>query len=118
MHWSRSHVDSMLALRNIACNQRWPQAWPQITATLRQQARHQAAQRRRQRHSPVPTAPFPSVDARPLLDPPIRSPKPPPSPPTISPPSSQPRRPSADHPWRRMPIGRARFTSPTPHAKS
>src|SRR3989304_4080701 len=29
MHWARPHVDPLLALRNIACNDRWEEAWPQ-----------------------------------------------------------------------------------------
>ena len=40
MHWARSHVDPMLALRNIVCNDRWEEAWPcasaeERTATIR-----------------------------------------------------------------------------------
>ncbi len=30
MHWERSHVDPMLALRNAVCNDRWAVAWEQI----------------------------------------------------------------------------------------
>ena len=37
MHWSRPHVDPMLALRNIVCTDRSDKAWPQIVRTLRQQ---------------------------------------------------------------------------------
>ncbi len=124
MHGARPHVDPMLALRNIACNDRWQEAWPQITAALRQQARQRTAQRRHQRLSHLSTPAF-------LPDPPtgvgadllLASPLPlPPSPKQPSPKASplQPWRPPADHPWRRMPIGRARFTplSAPPHAKS
>ena len=128
MHWSRPHVDPMLALRNIACNDRWQEAWPQIAATLRQQARQRAAQRRRQRLSLVASPVLPHATAidlatDPLFTTPILSPVSPPSLPkqplpTTAPP--QPWRPPANHPWRRMPIGRARFTSPPSnlHAKS
>ena len=49
MHWARDHVDPMVALRNIACNDRWAEAWPQIVGTLRQQERQRRAQRRQQR---------------------------------------------------------------------
>ena len=38
MHWSRTQVNPMLALRNIVCHDRWDEAWPQIVQTLRQQA--------------------------------------------------------------------------------
>jgi hypothetical protein len=30
MRWARKNVDPMLALRNIACNDRWEEAWPQL----------------------------------------------------------------------------------------
>ena len=124
MHWIRPHVDPMLALRNIACNDRWPQAWPQITATLRQQARQRTAQHRHQRQSPLATStstPTP-VSADQPLAPPMPSTLPPPPSPKPSRPKASPSqrwRPPADHPWRRMPIGRTRYTSSpaTPRAK-
>jgi hypothetical protein len=119
MHWCRAHVDSLLALRNLACNDRWHEAWPQITATLRLQARQRTSRRRRQRlarlalSSPslLPTDP-PLTPPSPLSPPPsAKTPRPNSSP-------SQPWRPPANHPWRRMPIGRARFSSSPspPHA--
>jgi hypothetical protein len=46
MHWERSHVDPMLALRNIACNDCWEEAWPQIATELRRQT----TQRRIEQH--------------------------------------------------------------------
>ncbi len=39
----------MLALRNIACNDRWEEAWPQIGRQLRQQSTQRAAVRRQHR---------------------------------------------------------------------
>jgi hypothetical protein len=54
MHWARAHVDPMLALRNIACNDRWAEAWPHIAATLRQQARARAQARRQKRREARP----------------------------------------------------------------
>ncbi len=107
MHWARPHVDPMLALRNIVCSDRWEEAWPQIVNTLRQQEQQRRTARRHQRQAP-PTAP--------PLPPPVLA-----TPPcvTVTPcPTSQPakpseptapRRPADNHPWRRMPIGRARF---------
>jgi hypothetical protein len=117
MHWSRCHVDPMLALRNVACNDRWQEAWPQITATLRHQARQRTAQRRHHRLSPLSTpACLPATPTDVGAD--LLLPSPKQTPAKVSPP--QPRRPPPDHPWRRMPIGRARFTSPSapPLAKS
>ena len=40
MHWQRGHVDAMLALRNLLCNDRWEQEWPHIKARLVAQAQH------------------------------------------------------------------------------
>jgi hypothetical protein len=107
MHWAREQVDPMLALRNIVCSDRWDEAWPQITQTLRQQARHRRCARHEKRRQPAqttqaPTAPIcPATAKRPL-------------PPTPVPPataSTEPWRPPANHPWRHMPVGRARFES-------
>lgn len=114
MHWAPTHVDSMLALRNIACNDRWDEAWPQIAASLRQQARRNSARRRHQRRSlEAPSTLSPSASVRTTADPPpppATSPATPAAPSHESSPSpNRPKRPAADHPWRRMPIGRARF---------
>jgi hypothetical protein len=49
MHWARTHVNPMLASRNIACNDRWEEAWPQIEQHRRQQDRVARAQRQQQR---------------------------------------------------------------------
>jgi hypothetical protein len=114
MHWARPHVDPMLALRNIVCSDRWDEAWPQIVSTLRQQAQQRHAEQRQQRRTVrrsatvQPTVPLPSAAPPP---PPARKPS---APPAQAQPD-QPWRPPANHPWRRMPIGRARFRSPIKH---
>jgi hypothetical protein len=36
MHWARAHVNPMVALRTIACSDRWQEAWRQIAQHLRQ----------------------------------------------------------------------------------
>ena len=125
MHWARPHVDPMLALRNIVCSDRWDEAWLQIVSTLRQQAKQRRTERRHQRRAAQrqpgaqPTAPVPST-AAPLA--PAAVPDTsgaPASQPTVPPTPAQPGqpwRPPADHPWRRMPIGRARFRPPSQHA--
>jgi hypothetical protein len=38
MHWQRTHIDPLLALRSIVCSDRWDEAWPQIETRLRTQA--------------------------------------------------------------------------------
>ncbi|HEX9871086.1 MAG TPA: hypothetical protein VGC99_21315 [Candidatus Tectomicrobia bacterium] len=35
MHWARQHVNPMVALRAMACSDRWQEAWPQITQHVR-----------------------------------------------------------------------------------
>lgn len=37
MHWHETHVDPMLALRNILCSDRWKEEWPKIEARIRKQ---------------------------------------------------------------------------------
>jgi hypothetical protein len=114
MHWARPNVDPMLALRNIACNDRWAEAWPQITATLRQQAQQRTTQRRHQRRFLAATVVV--QPATPTIAPTNQTHSPPrPSPqPSDSPAPRLPWRPPAEHPWRRMPIGRARYKPSLP----
>jgi hypothetical protein len=122
MHWARPHVDPMLALRNIVCNDRWGEAWPQITHTLRHQARqHRTARREKRRSSAqaqmAPTADPPQLPRAPVPPAPTRvaaKTDPPPRPNSLAqtPAPNEPGRPAANHPWRRSPIGRARFKPP------
>lgn len=130
MHWARCHVDPMLALRNIACNDRWEEAWSQIAHTLRQQE-HQRRFLRRQRRRPV----SPSV----VIEAPAPYRMVPPLPVTLQAPiisaeisllasqsltsdtptqPRQPWRPPANHPWRHMPVGKARFKPSTWHTNA
>lgn len=126
MHWARPHVDPMLALRNIVCSDRWAEAWPQITHTLRQQTRQQRRTRHELRRKLAPPLPARQLDPLPPATPAPSAPahlstvtpQPPVAPPQMPPAktATEPWRPPADHPWRRMPIGRARF-KPPPNAK-
>jgi len=90
MHWDRRHVNPMLALRTVACADRWDEAWPQILRQVREQQR------------PAPTACRATKSRRPCV-PILSTPStttPPPQPP--HPPLSYgPGRPAADHPWKR-----------------
>jgi len=115
MHWARGHVDALLALRNIVCSDRWAEAWPQITQTLRQQRQQQHRTRHdKRRHTPEPTPLLTAQPGKPVTAPPAlsvaRSVPPPETP--VKHTATEPRRPPANHPWRRMPIGRARFRPP------
>jgi hypothetical protein len=110
MHWTRDHVDPMLALRNIVCNDRWDEAWPQITTCLRQQAQQRRMARHQPRRPAASSQPGPVPQPSPVLSSPAAgashnlpsSTAPPKS-------SASPWRPPANHPWRHMPVGRARF---------
>lgn len=118
MHWARPHVDSLLALRNIACSDRWDEAWPQITTQLRRQAR--AAHLRRFQKRQTQLATLSAEDTTPTVTPlvmaainaiPTRVPESVslPTTPTSDLDATPSTRPAANHPWRHSPIGRARF---------
>jgi hypothetical protein len=104
MHWARAHIDPLVALTGVECNGRWAEAWLQIQQWERQQRRTAHAQRRAHRgHAALPSRPAaparaagPRPASRPAASAPRRG--------TLR----RPRRPAADHPWRRMPIGRPR----------
>lgn len=118
MHWARSHVNSMLALRNVACNDRWDEAWPQIALALRQQDRLRRRERRKSRHAlrqpqpqPVPE-PYVVNPAPPKIVtvPQVRAdPQSVPANTSAETKPTGPWRPPANHPWRHMPLGKARF---------
>jgi hypothetical protein len=65
MHWAEKHVNSMLALRNIICSDRWKSEWPKIEARLRRQTslRRSQVHRSHIRISPtVPSRSAPKLD--------------------------------------------------------
>ena len=103
MHWARPHVNPMVALRALSCSDRWATGWPQIWGELRQQRAARRRARWQARH-PQPTVP--------------PAPKPP-RPPQPTPLRRLPKkgtmvegRPTADHPFKRVPLLRRRTTSP------
>ncbi len=123
MHWARSNVDPMLALRTIVCNDRWDEAWPQIVTALRQRAAARRAERQRKQHDaelapprPKPAtaetacATLPRVAERPrqLNSAPAHTTA------TLSLKLDGPRWPAPNHPWRRLPIGRAQYQPARP----
>jgi hypothetical protein len=104
MRWAEANVDPLLALRNLICNDRWSQGWQQIVAYRHQQ------QLKKQRHkcrlalqASVPKEPDKPIKSISTTSIPTKTKSGPTRP-------KQSRRPAADHPWRRAPIGRARFT--------
>ncbi len=103
MHWARRQVNPMLALRNVACSDRWDEAWPQICQRLRLAARERSRRTRRARGKPAAEI----IDHRSATVP-ATVPAPqdvvtsqPDQPSATSSCSASPRRPAADHPWRR-----------------
>lgn len=117
MHWAPAHVDPLVALRNIAYNDRWAEAWPQLSAQVRRQGRARVTARRQVREAGAMVA-APLVEqasrgpapAPPAGEPPApltwRDSVPPPPPADSPPPASAPPRPRPDHPWRRGPACR------------
>ena len=117
MHWARKNVDPMLALRTLVCSGRWGEAWPEISRRLREKA----GQRRRAKPR-VPERPAgretetsgAKTNSRVRR---VAEPTPGSVPAThgqdgASATATHPR-PPANHPWRRMTIGR-KHLSPNP----
>jgi hypothetical protein len=100
MHWARAHVDPLVALRTVACANRWAEAWPRITARLRVESQQRRRARRQARH------PAPALPCAELVAPtPVTSPRP--SPPPTSPRANRAKsithgRPTPLHPWKRF----------------
>lgn len=85
MHWARAYVNAMVALRTIACSNRWSEAWPQITQHIRHhswQGRVHRQTHRRSSPSPVLSAHLPPHPSVPLPTPSVSEPLP--VPPTTS----------------------------------
>ena len=64
MHWAREHVNPLVALRTVACTDRWAEVWPRISARLRTEAEQRRRSRWRARH-PAPSPPPPAEPATP-----------------------------------------------------
>lgn len=91
MHWSAANVNPLLALRGVACSNRWDDLWPSIAAQQRHAARVRRSCRHRERldrpstpRAPRPPRPLRVVDGRP----------------------------TKDHPWHRYPAVRPRRAKP------
>src|SRR5713101_2961593 len=105
MRWERQNVNPMLVLRNAVCNRQWNETW-QATRRQRQQSRQQLrAKRIHARYEQAMTRLltlwlwFRPSTPRPVGEPTPRSV----SSPTVTPAATPrgPRRPAANHPWRR-----------------
>jgi hypothetical protein len=120
MHWQQTHVNPLLALRNILCSDRWETEWPHIETRLRTQTEQQRRQRRQQRQQAKLDRLKAEALAAHASDTPPRQPvldteanhRPTPEAAASQKPSH---RPAANHPWRHAPIGRARYrNAPNP----
>jgi len=110
MRWEPSHVNSMLAMRNLACNERWREGW----VSIRQEWHQQEVKGRVQRAArpcasgasacpPAPTVlppPEPPASVEPS-PPPLFSTKQPSDHTAPAPAEPRPLRPAPTHPWRR-----------------
>jgi hypothetical protein len=119
MHWAIPHVNPMLTLRNIFCSERWQEGWQQITITLRQQEH----QRRTQLHQKHKNASLQKSPQPPIIAQVIQSPVLSQAIPVLPVPSntSLPHKssiPASNHPWRRSPIGKAKFLPTTQFSKN
>lgn len=94
MHWARAHVDPLVALRTVACVDRWHEVWPRITARLRVEANQRRRARQLARH-PAPREVAPATIHTTALV--LATPPPAPS----RGKSIVNRRPTALHPWKR-----------------
>lgn len=96
MHWARSHVNPLVALRTALGNDRWAEAWSQLTAHQRQHRQQRRRDRQTARRAASPPEVVPPAVTHPVRPlPPVR-------------PAHAPRivhgRPTADHPWKRRPL--------------
>jgi hypothetical protein len=67
MHWARAHVNPMLALRNLVCNDRWHAGWARIATSLRNERQPRHRTRRTGEQQPVaPPTPAPPLPPGPL----------------------------------------------------
>lgn len=124
MHWARQDVNPMVALRNIVCSDRWEEAWPQISQKLREQRRQKSAERRATREAAVTTT-LTALTAIEATVTPVESVVEQPAVAIVSVARAvdgeqsgsqhvSGRKPAPNHPWRHMPIGKARLA----HARS
>jgi hypothetical protein len=109
MRWERHNVNRMLALRNAVCNRRWNETW-QATRRQRQQSRQQRRDQRTQARAEQALKRLLTLwlCCRPSTARPVGEPAPQlasSAAATAAAPPRGPRRPAANHPWRRPLVG-------------
>lgn len=100
MHWAEGNVNSMLALRNIICSDRWKEDWPKIESGLRERAKVRQQKRHLARNPIPPPKEFWEILTIPPLDPV----------PVVE--SQQTKKPKPN-PWRNFKHGKALFQRST-----
>ena len=105
MHGARANVNPMVALRAMACSDRWTSYWPLIWADLRHQ---RAAQRRARWHACRPVSASAPTERTPPM-----SVKPTPMARMERKGLIKDGRPTADHPFRKQSFGRRRAPTVT-----
>jgi hypothetical protein len=99
MHWAPAHVNPLVALRAVACSDRWDEAWPAIHRRLRQERQEgQVERRRRTRRRALPAAGMPPPARFPRRPSPSGSSRPDAA---VSAPKAARKPPAPNHPWRR-----------------
>ena len=58
MHWAEDKVNSMLAIRNILCSDRWKTEWPKIAVGLQKQTADRSSNLRNSRKPVSPSVPL------------------------------------------------------------
>lgn len=106
MHWARSNVNPMAALRNVACNDRWEEAWPQIAARLRQERRTRRLPKHPQPLPKLPAALAEEIKRKNTPTAEVTSAKEPSG--NDQKPLQKGSRPAPDHPWRKFSFGKGR----------
>lgn len=129
MHWARDNVNPMLALRNALCSGRWAEACSRILTQQHQHALRTRQLRREHRLTEQATAPaiLEPLPCTQLVELAAEAPAPQPDPLPDACVSNvqdsttprEPWRPGPNHPWRHLPIGKAKYRqrSHAPSAK-
>src|SRR5947209_7580751 len=110
MRWGPNHVNAMLAMRNLACNDRWTEGWDairslwckqEVAARAQRAVRPCASGQSASSTPPTVLAPAePSSSSEPS-PPPLTPTKPSPDQSAPTPSEPRPLRPAPTHPWRR-----------------
>ncbi|NIV28429.1 MAG: hypothetical protein GWN58_02605 [Anaerolineae bacterium] len=92
MRWAEHHLDAMLALRNLLCNDRWEEGWQQVVLFQQEQLTIRRIESAEAKQPPPPSPiTFAALEAAGLLPEEEITEEP-------APPKSK--RPGPDHPWR------------------